>query len=203
VGLAPRFLARTNKNVVPITALLLSSLFGCLGFLNVTTSSATVFNYFVNLVTVFGILTWISLLVIHIFFVRARRAQGVSNTDLVYTAPLGLYGTYFALFVCIIIAIFKNFSVFVKSSAVGGTYGNFDSKNFIVGYLGIPIYLSMFVGYKIMHKTKFRKAMTTDLYAGMDEVNNEENEFLEKQKVKNEEREAKSGIWYRLIAWMF
>ena len=33
------------------------------------------FTFLVSLVTIFGILTWISILVSHIFFVRARKAQ--------------------------------------------------------------------------------------------------------------------------------
>lgn len=117
-GLAPRIFARTNQRGVPIYALMLSACFGCSAFLNCAASSAVIFTYFTNLVTVFGILTWMSLLTTHIFFVRARRAQGIAPSSLVYTAPLGIYGTYFALFVCTIIALVKNYSVFVKDSAV-------------------------------------------------------------------------------------
>jgi len=52
----------------------------------------------------------------------------VLSKDLPYRAPLGIYGTYFALFFCILIAFTKNFNVFTK-----GSYGNFDYKNFITG----------------------------------------------------------------------
>lgn len=56
-GHAPRFLAKTDKRGVPIYALGLSTMFCGLAFLNVSTNSATVFGYFVNLVTIFGLLT--------------------------------------------------------------------------------------------------------------------------------------------------
>ena len=56
-GHAPRFLAKTDKRGVPIYALGLSTMFCSLAFLNVSTNSATVFGYFVNLVTIFGLLT--------------------------------------------------------------------------------------------------------------------------------------------------
>jgi amino acid transporter len=197
-GLAPRILSHTNKAGVPVYALLLSSLFSCLGYLNVSTSSAVVFTYFTNLVTVFGILTWISVLVTHIFFVRARKAQSLPDSSMVYTAPFGLYGTYFALFVCIIIALFKNFSVFVHSSATGGNYGNFDYKNFITGYLGIPIYLIMFCGYKILHKTKIHKPLTVDLFSGKQEIDDEENVFSAMQN----EKVSESLGWYKFISWL-
>jgi len=78
---------------------------------------------------------WISILVTHIYFIRARRAQKVLSEDLPYRAPLGIYGTFFALFFCILIAFTKNFNVFTK-----GSYGNFDYKNFITGTcLSLPL----------------------------------------------------------------
>lgn len=129
-GKAPRILARTDSRGVPVYALGLSALFGLLAFLNVSTSSATVFTYFVNLVTIFGLLTWISILYSHICFVRARQAQGVPNTALAYVAPCGMWGSIGALAFAILIAIFKGFAVFTHSPS---TYGDFDYKNFITG----------------------------------------------------------------------
>lgn len=64
-GKAPRIFAKTDKRGVPIFALALCSIFCCIAFLNVADDSRTVFLYFVNLVTIFGLLTWISILVAH------------------------------------------------------------------------------------------------------------------------------------------
>jgi amino acid permease len=63
----------------------------------------------------------------HIYFVKARNAQGVDPASLRYKSPFGLWGTYIALGFCCLIALTKNFAVFTK-----GDYGNFDYKNFIV-----------------------------------------------------------------------
>ena len=136
-GKAPRILAYTDKRGVPVVALGTSALFGLLAFMNVSDDSKVVFGYFVNLVTIFGLLTWISILYTHVCFVKARRAQGITNEKMPYTAPFGLTGTYVALFFCILIAVTKNFNVFTRSPK----YGNFDTKNFVTGYLGIPLYL--------------------------------------------------------------
>lgn len=91
------FLAITDKRGVPIFSLGLSAIFCCLAFLSVSTSSKTVFGYFVNLVSIFGLLTWISILVSHIYFVRARNAQGVDPASMRYRSPFGLWGSYIAL----------------------------------------------------------------------------------------------------------
>src|SRR5947209_2415460 len=108
-GNAPRLFKRTDRRGVPIYALGLSSAFCLLAFLNVSTNSATVFTHFVNLVTIFGLLTWISILIAHVSFVNARRAQNIPDSSLAYTAPLGKWGSVGALIFCIIIAFFKGF----------------------------------------------------------------------------------------------
>lgn len=114
-GKAPSFLANTNKRGVPYWSLVLCSLFCLLAFLNVADDSRNVFLYFVNVVTILGLLAWISILIAHIGFVRARKAQEIPKTALAFTAPFGAVGSYIALFFSVIIALTKNFSVFIPS----------------------------------------------------------------------------------------
>ncbi|KAL8663515.1 MAG: hypothetical protein Q9202_003825 [Teloschistes flavicans] len=194
--------ARTDNRGVPIYALGLSAAIACIAFLNCADDSKKVFSYFVNLVTIFGLLTWISILVTHVYFVKARRAQGIEKHQLAYTAPFGLYGTYFALVFCIVIALFKNFDVFVhvKGRENGA---NFDYVNFITGYLGIPLYLIMIFGYKIISKSKGWKPLTADLITGKDVIDREEEEFLANKAAK-QRGDSKNGGWFyrRFVAWL-
>ncbi len=200
-GKAPRILARTDRRGVPIYALGLSTAFAFLAFMNVADDSRTVFRYFVNLVTIFGLLTWISILVSHIYFVRARRAQGVADHQLAYRAPLGVAGSYGALVSCILIALFKNFDVFVHSPK---TYGKFDYKNFITGYLGIPLYIIMIFGYKFVTKEKAPTPYTADLFGGKQAIDDEEAEFLARKAEKNRGKTNQGGWFYRtFISWLF
>ena len=133
-GQAPTILATTDKRGVPYYSLGLSALIACIAFLNVANNSADIFSYFVNLVSIFGLLTWISILISHVYFVKARRAQGVPEESLRYKSPFGLWGSYVALAFCCLIALTKNFAVFTK-----GDYGNFDYKNFIVSFSALLI----------------------------------------------------------------
>jgi yeast amino acid transporter len=198
-GDAPAIFKRTDRRGVPIYALGVSALFGFLGFMNVRDDSKTVFGYFVNLTTIFGLLTWISILVTHIWFVRARKAQNIPNTAMPYVAPLGIWGSYFALGMCIIVALTKNFDVFVIS-----VKGYFDYSTFITGYLGIPLYLILIFGHKLVTKSRGIKPHEADFYAGKDIIDREEEEFLAIKAAKKAASPNRRGWFYkRFISWLF
>jgi len=200
-GHAPKIFRWTDKRGVPVPALAISALFCCTAFMNAADDSKTVFGYFVNLTTIFGLLSWISLLVSHIWFVRARRAQGITNDQMAYVAPFGLWGSIIALFFCCLIALTKNFNVFTR-----GSYGSFDYKNFVTGYLGIPVYLICIFGYKFFMKSKGVKPHEADFYTGKDEIDREEEAFLAHQAEKQLAMGGKKGgSWFyrTFVSWLF
>ena len=193
-GFAPKIFRRTDKRGVPIYALGASATVALIAFLNVSDDSRKVFLYFVNLVTIFGLLTWISLLVTHIYFVRARRAQGITKDQMAYTAPLGVAGSYGALVMCILIALTKNYSAFV---------GKFNTADFVTGYLGIPLYLIMIFGYKAIKREPGKTPLTADLFTGKDAIDREEEEFLAMQAAKLRRPSQAGGFYNRYISWLF
>lgn len=195
-GYAPRIFKKTDRRGVPIYALGLSALIALIAFLNVADDSRTVFLYFVNLVTIFGLLTWISILVAHIWFIRARKAQGIPDSALAFKAPLGIWGSYGALAFCILIALTKNFSAFV---------GGFKRVEFITGYLGIPLYLIMLFGYKFWFKTKQVRPEAADFYTGKDLIDREEEEFLAEKAERERMGGGKKGNWFyrNFVSWLF
>ncbi|KAG9552647.1 dicarboxylic amino acid permease, partial [Aureobasidium melanogenum] len=198
-GQAPKILAKTDKRGVPYYSLGLSSLFCLLAYMNVSSSSKEVFGYFVNLTTIFGLLTWISILVTHIWFRRACKAQGVTPKQLPYAAPLGIWGSYFSLFWCCLIALTKNFAAFTHDKK---TYGDFDYKNFITGYLGIPLYLILLFGYKFIKKSKGVKPAEADLFTGKDVFDRDEEYW---KAVEHEKDAKRDGSWFyrTFLSWLF
>ncbi|KAJ5657774.1 Dicarboxylic amino acid permease [Penicillium longicatenatum] len=196
---APKILARTDRRGVPVFALGISSVFALLAYMNVTSDSKVVFKYFVNLVTIFGLLTWISILVTHICFVRARKAQNVPVESLAYVAPLGVAGSYAALAFCILIALTKNYDVFTHNKK----WGDFDYKNFITAYLGIPLYLIMITGYKLVTKCKGVDPATADLWTGKDEIDREEAAFIAKRDAEIEKHAQSHWFYQKFVSWLF
>lgn len=94
-----------------------TSVFSLLAYMNVSSSASTVFSYFVSLVTVFGTINWINILVSYIGFIRGMKAQGIARSEMPYRGPLQPYGAYFALgMTCLI--VFFNGSYFMHPSLV-------------------------------------------------------------------------------------
>lgn len=149
---------------------------------------------------ILGMLTWIGILASHVGFLKAIRAQSIALDRFPYRSPFGLAGSYIALAFLSLFIITKSFEVFV---------GHFDYKNFIVGYIGIPVYLICLIGYKISRKTKMVKPSEADLITGVSTATYAE--YLAQHKAEcNAETEDKKGvrkimsaIYKRTLSWMF
>ena len=88
------------------------------------------------------------------------------------------------------IAFTKNFPAFTPNPK---TYGSFDYKTFITGYLGIPLYLIMIAGYKFWTKCPAVRPETADLFSGKDAIDREEEEFLRNQEAERASGKKKKG----------
>lgn len=195
---APAIFRRTDSRGVPYPALMLATLFACLAFMNVSNDSKKVFGYFVNLTTIFGLMTWISILVTHLFFLKARKAQGLDDSAMPYVSPVGKIGTMVALFFCILICLTKNFSAFITQDGV-----KFQKIDFITGYIGIPVYLVFLFGHMIITKSRGVKPHEADFYTGKSLIDNEEQEYLEKLKLDRIQSTGARKFYHRYVSWLF
>ncbi|CAH0046286.1 unnamed protein product [Clonostachys solani] len=156
-GQAPRIFAKTMGNGNPIWAVAFSSSFFALAFLNVSKSSASVFQYFVSLVTIFAVLNWIAILVSHISFRRALKAQNIELDSLPYVGLLQPYGSYFAIFISVLVIIFNGYDAFIP---------HFQADTFVLKYLGSVLFLINITFWKLYKKTKRVKALEVDMVTG-------------------------------------
>ena len=188
-GKAPHFFTWTDPRGVPVPALGVSAAFGLLAFMAVSAGAQTVFNYFVSLVTVFGMLTWISILITHIQFAAACKAQGITGNKLPYRAPFGVWGSWVALIFTCLMTFFKGFTAFIPT---------FDYKNFITGYLGIPLYLILIIGYKLITKCRRVSSASADLHSGKAQIDAEEAAFLEAKAEREASLTGSKAVWNRV-----
>lgn len=154
---APRIFSKTTMRGVPVPAVAVSSIFIALGFMNATKNAATVFGYFVSLVTIFGLLNWVSVLASYLAMQRGMRAQGISRHRLPYRNVLLPWGAYVALGLVFVVIIFNGFAAFIPT---------FQVDRFVTSYIGIPVYLFNVLWWKLLRKTKMVRPKSMDLATG-------------------------------------
>ncbi|PYH95057.1 hypothetical protein BO71DRAFT_483244 [Aspergillus ellipticus CBS 707.79] len=159
-GHAPRIFMRTTSKGVPIYGVGAISLFILLAYMNAAKSASTVFGYLVNLVTVFGTLNCVSLLVSYLCFRRGMKAQGKDRKALTYRGPLQPYGAWFALFLTVVIIIFNGYDTFIP---------HFQVADFLTCYIEIVVYLGNIIGWKLFKGSRRVKAKEMDLMTGRQE----------------------------------
>ncbi|CAH0024618.1 unnamed protein product [Clonostachys rhizophaga] len=194
---APAIFKRTDRRGVPWVALLACTSFALLAFMNVSDDSRSVFKHFINVCTVLGLLTWISILITHIRFVCGRKEKGIPDSAMPYTAPQGIWGSYAALVVCIIVALTKSYGVFIPQGTP------FDYASFITGYIGIPVYLVLLFGHMLTQKSKLVKIEDMDFFTGKDIVDRYEAEFLEAEAAREGRNSKGVKVYNRTLAWLF
>lgn len=155
---APAWFEKTTENGIPRRALGCCAAFCLLAYANTSSDVRIIFGYFVTAVINCGLLVWLSILVSHICFVRARRAQGIHDKNLDYKAPFGVPGSVSACVFCIMMVLFKNYDVFTR-----GRSDKFDVGRFIASYLSIPVYVGLMIGYKLRRPCKRVDPMMADL----------------------------------------
>lgn len=203
---------------MPDASILVSAAFSCLAYKGVGTGAKNVFMYLNNMVTVFGkrshlacsrstgakpvagLLIWISILVTHIDFRQAVKAQGLPREVLAYRSIFGSVGSFIALGFLSILILTKSFDVFIHG---------FDVKDFVVGYIGLPVYLICILGWKIAKRTRRVKPKDADLVTGVSSVPISEKRAQHKAE-RQRQLESSTGfrrililIHRRAFSWLF
>ncbi|KAL4266681.1 Amino Acid-Polyamine-Organocation Superfamily YAT [Pleurotus pulmonarius] len=156
-GQAPRFLSYCTKSGLPIAAILTSSAFAFLSFMNVSSGAETVFNWFVNLTTVAGFFSWCAINITYARFHAGMKAQGFDLKKNVYNNRLQPWLSYWGIFWTVLFILINGFTVFF----------DFQVDDFLVSYLNIPIFFALFFGYKIVKRTRAWNVHEMDFVTGI------------------------------------
>ena len=171
-GLAPKLFAKTNKRGVPINALILTTIVASFCFLTGVFAESTVYVWLVAASGLAGFIAWVGIAICHYRFRKAYTHQGNNLKDLKFTAKWYPFGPILALIMCIVIIIGQGYSC-IKPDGI-------DWSGLIASYIGIPLFLSLYIGYKIKHKTKLIPLHKVDLTYGEDKnLDNIEKKILE------------------------
>lgn len=112
-GKAPRFLTTCTKAGIPVYCVGCTLLFALLSFLQLSSNTAVVLNWFVSLVTASQLINFCAVCVSYLCFHRALKAQGISRDSLPYKAWFMPYAAYYALVWTFVMAFVGGYTVFL------------------------------------------------------------------------------------------
>ncbi|KAJ5835366.1 Amino acid/polyamine transporter I [Penicillium robsamsonii] len=160
-GKAPRLL-RFEKFGVPYACVVVTAALSLLVYLNVASSSAEVFFWISNLSSVSTLIVWSSIAATYVRFYQGLKHHGIPRSTLPFQSPFQPFLAYFAIVFSLTVAFFNGFDAFFP--------GHFSAKTFIPPYIDIPIFACLFLGYKILKRTKFVKVEDMDFWSGREEI---------------------------------
>lgn len=155
-GHAPQFFTKTNKQGIPYYAVCMTSAIGLLAYLNLSDNGSNAFNWFLNITSVAGLITWSSISLSHIRFQQAMKVQNVPRATLPYRGFLQPYLAWYGLFFTQLIIITQGFTAFMP----------WDTANFFTAYISVILFVVLYLGYKIALRPAFIKASEADLQKG-------------------------------------
>ncbi|KPI34986.1 Arginine permease [Cyphellophora attinorum] len=159
-GLAPKILGRTSQRGVPYVAVAFTAAFGLLGFLNESSSGAEVFDWLLNITGVAGFISWTCIGISHIAFMKALKAQGISRDSLPYKAMWQPWFSWYGVGFNVLIILTQGFTSFMP----------WNTSDFFIAYVSVMLFVVLFVGHKLVTRSKPVKSEEVDLVTGRTEV---------------------------------
>lgn len=179
-GRAPRFLRKCNSRGVPIYCFMIVMLFPFLSLCSVGSNSAQVITWLAALVTGGGIVDFVSMSITFIFYHRACKAQGLDRRTLPYYGRFQPYGAYIAVVIQVLILIFNGYT-YIKPFDVVGFFQTYTMQ------ILAPI---LFIGWKLVKRTRFVKPHEADLVWERPTIDRYEAKFTE----------PPVGFWAEMLA---
>ena len=143
-GSAPKSFAKLDRRGVPMNALYATTAIAALCFLTTFIGEQAVFNWLLNMSGMCGFIVWLGIAVSHYRFRKGYLAQGYKLEDLSYRAKFFPFAPWFAFVLCAIVVLGQNYQAVLAGDVIG----------VISTYIGIFLFLAIWLGYKWKNKTK-------------------------------------------------
>ncbi|WP_461239960.1 amino acid permease [Paucilactobacillus sp. N302-9] len=141
-GYAPKIFGITNVRGIPFFALIGTTIIGAFTFLT-GIFGPQIYQFLIAASGLTGFIAWLGIAISHYRFRKAFIRQGHSLSELHYKAALFPFGPLFALFLCILVIVGQDLGAFAKM----------DWQAIGITYMSIPLFVILFLYYKIRYKT--------------------------------------------------
>lgn len=146
-GMAPKWAGYVDRLGRPLVAILVTNAFGLFAFIAASDKQQDAFNWLLALSGLSSIFTWMSINYAHIRFRAAMKAQNRSLSELAFKSSLGIPGSWYGLVINLLVLAaqlwLSIFPLHEKPSA----------SAFFQGYLGAPVVIISWIGYKLYTKS--------------------------------------------------
>lgn len=166
-GRAPRILRKCTKQGVPIYCFLVVMIFPFLSFLQMGDSSSTVLTWLTNIITAAGLINYVIITLTYIFFYRATVAQGFDRSTLPYTGWFQPYCGYLGFAWMFTVVCCFGYESFTPWSV----------ETFFTNYTMVLLAPVLFLGWKLVKRTRFVTPLETDLIWEAPEIDRYEEEL--------------------------
>ena len=146
-GKAPRIFSKLSRGGVPRNALYATTVIAALCFLTSMFGNQTVYLWLLNTSGMTGFIAWLGIAISHYRFRRGYVLQGNDINNLPYRSGFFPLGPIFAFVLCLIITLGQNYEAFLKDTI--------DWGGVAATYIGIPLFLVIWFGYKLAKGTRF------------------------------------------------
>lgn len=143
-GSAPKIFGKLDARGVPMNALYATTAIAALCFLTTFIGEQEVFNWLLNMSGMCGFIVWLGIAVSHYRFRKGYLAQGYKLENLAYRAKFFPFAPWFAFVLCAIVVLGQNYEAVLKGDWLG----------VLSTYIGIFLFLAIWIGYKWKHKTR-------------------------------------------------
>ncbi|KAI0307841.1 amino acid permease [Multifurca ochricompacta] len=161
-GNAPSICKKTLRNGLPVVALAVSTSFTLLAYMGVHSGSGKVFNWFSNMTSVSGLLTWFGISYTYTRFYAGVKAQGIDRKKLPFSSPLQPFAAWYGTISCLVICLFNGWSVFLR--------GKWNTADFITSYLPLALFPLLYIAAKVQTRVPAVKVSKMDFYTGLAEI---------------------------------
>lgn len=144
-GFAPSYFNYIDKAGRPFRCLVFAAICGIFSFIAAYNKQETVFNWLLAISGLSTILTWSGIALSHIRFRKAMAVQGFSISELGYISKTGVWGSWYAFIINVLILIAQ---FWIALFPIGGD-GKASAENFFMNYLGVVVAIVFYFGHKI------------------------------------------------------
>ncbi|SPP31430.1 Lysine-specific permease [Arsenophonus endosymbiont of Aleurodicus floccissimus] len=146
-GKAPKIFSRLSPGGVPRYALIATTFVAALCFLSSMFGNQVVYLWLLNTSGMTGFIAWLGIAISHYRFRKGYMLQGYDLNKLPYRSGFFPIGPIFAFVICLVITLGQNYQAFLADKI--------DWYGVIATYIGIPLFLIIWFGYKLVKKTHF------------------------------------------------